>query len=98
MSNKHVEGTLPEFDIRRAFVDGARWWEYRQTGATMFQSDRNIAEAEAEKRYQDVSRALANGIAVKVCEILNIDPSQKMIEKLVDAVEAALIGDAPTED
>ena len=30
---------------------GAKWWEFRQTGATMWQSDRNAAEEEAELRY-----------------------------------------------
>ena len=31
-----------------AFVQGAAWWEYHQTKATMWQSDRDLAEAEAE--------------------------------------------------
>lgn len=48
---KFIEGTLPENDLRRAFVNGAKWWEFHETGATMWQSDRNLAEAEAEKRY-----------------------------------------------
>lgn len=46
-----VDGYLPANDIRRAFVMGAKWWEYHSTGFTMFGSDRNLAEAEAEKRY-----------------------------------------------
>lgn len=46
-----IKGTWPEDDIRRAFVAGAKWWEYRTTGATMWQSDRNLAEEEAERRY-----------------------------------------------
>ena len=46
-----IEGTWPEDDIRRAFVAGAKWWEYHSTGATMWQSDRNLAEEEAERRY-----------------------------------------------
>lgn len=36
-----------------SFVQGARWWEYRQTGATMWQSDQIEAEAEAEKRWEN---------------------------------------------
>lgn len=47
-----LEGTWGKFDIRRAFVDGAKWWEYHQSGGTMFQSDRNLAEEEAERRYK----------------------------------------------
>ena len=46
-----LEGTWPEDDIRRAFVAGASWWEYHKTGFTMWQSDRNLAEDEAERRY-----------------------------------------------
>ncbi len=31
-----VEGTLPPDDLRRAFVAGAKWWEYENTGFTMW--------------------------------------------------------------
>jgi hypothetical protein len=47
----HIEGTLPADDLRRAFVMGAQWWERETTGATMFQSDRNSAEAKAEELF-----------------------------------------------
>ena len=30
-----------------AFVQGAQWWEHHKTGATMWASDRNEAEAAA---------------------------------------------------
>lgn len=46
-----VLGTWAEDDLRRAFVEGAAWWEYEREKATMWPSDRNDAEAEAEKRY-----------------------------------------------
>ena len=48
---KEVRGTWPANDIRRAFVAGAKWWEFHSTGGTMWQSDRGLAEAEATKRY-----------------------------------------------
>lgn len=51
MCSKEIEGTWLEGDLRRAFVMGAKWWEFHSTGATMWQSDRNIAEVEADKRY-----------------------------------------------
>ncbi len=38
-------------DIRRAFVAGAKWWEWQKEGATMWNSDVREAEEEAEKRY-----------------------------------------------
>jgi len=46
-----IEGTLPTDDIRRAFVAGAKWWEYEKEGATMWISDIRLAEKEAKKRY-----------------------------------------------
>ncbi len=33
-----------------AFIQGAKWWEWKQTGATMWQSDQNEALEEAEGR------------------------------------------------
>lgn len=48
-----LEGTLPADDLRRAFVAGAKWWEWHSTKATMWASDRDLAEAEAERRYPD---------------------------------------------
>lgn len=46
-----IEGTLPADDLRRAFADGAAWWEFHSQGFTMFNSDRREAEAEAEARF-----------------------------------------------
>ncbi len=50
-SKKIIEGTWPEDDLRRAFVAGAKWWEYENCGATMWNSDRRKSEKEAEFRY-----------------------------------------------
>ena len=46
-----VDGTWSKDDIRRAFVAGAAWWEFEETGGTMWESDRKLAEDEAEWRY-----------------------------------------------
>lgn len=48
---RRIEGTLPADDLRRAFADGAAWWEFHSQGFTMFNSDRREAEAEAEARF-----------------------------------------------
>lgn len=45
------DGDWPADDLRRAFVAGVQWWEYEKEKATMWDSDRDKAEAEAEKRY-----------------------------------------------
>jgi hypothetical protein len=42
--------------------------------------------AQQKGRYMN-NRKLANSIVSKMCEILNIDPSQKMIALLVNAIE-----------
>ena len=44
-------GYWPKDDLRRAFVAGAKWWEWHKEGATMWNSDVREAEDEAEKRY-----------------------------------------------
>ena len=46
-----MEGTWAADDLRRAIVAGAKWWNYVSTGFTMFSSERNEAEGEAERRY-----------------------------------------------
>lgn len=38
-------------DLRRAFVNGAKAWERRRASATMWRSDVDIVEAEAERMY-----------------------------------------------
>ena len=48
----NVTGAWSRLDPRRWFVAGAQWWEFTKTGATMWPSDRNDAEAEADRRYQ----------------------------------------------
>ena len=54
MTNKN--GTWPHDDIRRAFVAGAKWWEFEKCKATMWNDDVRKAETEAEKRYGSKSR------------------------------------------
>lgn len=51
-----TEGTWPQECVQRAFVDGAKWWQYHHNGSTMFPSERDEAEAEAVKRYGEPSR------------------------------------------
>ena len=36
-----------------AFVQGAKWWEYQSTGATMWQSDAILAEEEASRKFKN---------------------------------------------
>ena len=43
--------SVAQTGVRRAFVEGAQWWEYEIEDATMCPSDRNKAEAEAVRRY-----------------------------------------------
>ena len=45
------EGTWPKDDLRRAFVEGAKWWEWYSSGGSMWNSDVTLSEQEAEKLY-----------------------------------------------
>jgi hypothetical protein len=58
-------------DVRRAFVSGAKWWEYTRAGATMWQSDIERAEAEATMMFVDTDPWSALDEAVKAlnCEL-----------------------------
>ena len=40
-------------DLRRAFVAGAKWWEWKKENATMWPSDQGLAEEEAERHYPE---------------------------------------------
>jgi len=54
-----------------AFVEGAKWWEYRKEGATMWQSDQGLALIAAECR-------LAAGV-------LGCDPTKNAIQSPTDS-------------
>ena len=45
------QGSWPAMDLRRAFVEGAKWWCWEIEGATMWPSDVNRAEQRAEEKY-----------------------------------------------
>lgn len=48
---KAIPGSWAPNDIRRAFVAGAAWWEWHKEQATMWPSDRDKAETEANRRF-----------------------------------------------
>ena len=54
------QGTWPKNDLRRAFVEGAKWWEFEKTKFTMWNSDIRLAEEIAEKRYPKGKRKNAS--------------------------------------
>lgn len=45
--------TYTEEELKQAFVQGAKWWEYVSRGATMWQSDQHDAWEEAERKAKD---------------------------------------------
>ena len=47
--NSHT--TLTKDDILQAFVEGAKFWEWHKTGATMWQSDQNLCLQKAKEKY-----------------------------------------------
>ena len=48
-----ARGSAMSDELIIAFVQGAQWWEYYKTGATMWPSDRDVAEAKAECKALD---------------------------------------------
>ena len=57
MPDKKMLGDWPANDPRRAFVAGASWRAWDMEGWTLFGSERDKAEEEAERRYPDQSAA-----------------------------------------
>ena len=48
-----AEGGLWPKGPHRAFVEGAKWWQFKENGATAFPSEVDEMEAEAVRRYGD---------------------------------------------
>ena len=48
-----------------AFVQGAAWWEYHQTGGTMWPSDTDLAEDEASKRAENLTLGVGHNDKVE---------------------------------
>lgn len=46
-----IQGSWPAHCEQRAFVDGAKWWQWLQNKATAFPSEVDAMEAEAVERY-----------------------------------------------
>lgn len=61
ISGMPAVGAWDEADPRRAFVAGARWWEFAHTGFTMWPSDIDDAEAEATRRVESAQAVDAVG-------------------------------------
>lgn len=52
--------TWPTDCVQRAFVEGAKWWQFTRNGSTMFGSERDQCEAEAVSRYGAVQASRAS--------------------------------------
>lgn len=53
---------------QRAFVEGAGWWKFYKTGATMRGSDRDLAEIEATSRFGNVPKVYSPETPIYDCE------------------------------
>lgn len=51
------QGNWPATCRQRAFVEGAKWWQFHSTGCTAFSSERDKMEAEAVRRFGDPMEA-----------------------------------------
>lgn len=50
-TDEDTDGTWPLDCLQRAFVDGAKWWQFHKNGSTMFPSERVETEKQAIGRY-----------------------------------------------
>ena len=51
----------------KTFVAGAKWWEFHSTKFTMWQSDQELAEKQAAKRFLELPAVEAYEIYDPVC-------------------------------
>lgn len=78
----HVEGYLPTDDLWRAFVMGAKWWEWHDKGATMFNSDVRLAEAKAEEHYP--GGKLPRSEQQEACQLCDVQRAMDEIMRIID--------------
>lgn len=50
---EELRGSWPEGSVQRAFVEGAKYWEWLNNQATLMSMERRWVEGEAVKRYGD---------------------------------------------
>lgn len=86
---EEIEGSWPKGDLRRAFVEGVKWWEWTSRGATMWPDDRNRAEEEAARRY--TPSATENKIAVDVLRNAPLPPTSEITDEMVAAYNHAYL-------
>jgi hypothetical protein len=68
-----LEGTWPADCVQRAFVDGAKWWQYAAHGCTAFAVERDEMEAEAVRRYGEPPSAPAPQVHTEACKSARLD-------------------------
>jgi hypothetical protein len=87
------EGSWPAECVQRAFVEGAKWWEFQSRDATMWPSDRDRAEAEAVRRYGDPLRN--TGEPPPEQDAMSDDPIRtlaRQTEQRIDAIVSQFSG------
>jgi hypothetical protein len=81
---KARQGTWPDC-AARAFVDGAAWFEFSRSGATIWGADRDKAEAEATARYGPVTIE-----ADLLAALEQEENTRRLIQAALDSTQAAL--------
>ena len=77
---EEAKGSWPDQCLQRAFVDGAKWWEFQRTGGTMWQSDQDKAEQAAIDKYgidpvvvERVFRSTEDGFDISTFALRNFE-------------------------
>lgn len=73
--------------LGNAFVEGAKWWEWRKTQATMWPSDVTFAEEEAARRGFNFKPSFEKWLEAKLA---NAEAEREAAEKRADEAEARL--------
>jgi hypothetical protein len=53
----------------RAFIEGAKWWEWHKTGATMWQSDQQAAAEEAATRKMPFHEPIESRLEAEIVRL-----------------------------
>jgi hypothetical protein len=91
---RELIGAWPKDCVQRAFVDGAKWWEWRQNNGTMWSSDVRKAEDAAVERYGEPHPAPAARVTIDDRFILAVEEEVGMGNGAWDMVPATALCEA----
>ena len=77
---EEAKGSWPDHCLQRAFVAGAKWWEFERTGATMWQDDLSKAEQSAIDKYGIDPVVVPSQIGGDFCQLQAVHAPKSVFE------------------